>query len=621
MNLTADRINNQDLMNPFAYDWKDIEIAYFSMEAAIDPDGLLPLYSGGLGILSGDTIMSAADLGIPMVAVIPCYSGGFFNQSFNEEGFQCESIVDWNPKDYFKRLNKKVNVRVGDSDVTVSAWQYDVKSVDGRNAVPVILLDTNLDENDLYGSITSRLYGCKPDGYGSEREYRLAQEIVLGIGGIRMLEALGFTNIKKYHMNEGHSALMVLELLNNNKDKEEELRERGLTLQDYLKSKCIFTTHTPVPAGHDQFDRELVERLIYGDETLPRDAINYNYDKLNTTRLGMDYSGFINAVSKIHKYVSREMFPEYNIHSITNGVHSYRWTSDSFRKLYDKYFETLPGDWKTGTLRMKDPCSRIPDEEIWAAHNTEKKNLIDYANDTIPEAELNYNAFTIGFARRAAQYKRSNLLFYDINKLCDIAKDVGPIQLVFAGKAHPKDDGGKCIIQNIKDNLSVISDDIQGVYIPNYNIQIAKKMTSGSDLWLNTPFIYKEACGTSYMKTDGVPCATTADGGAREGIINGVNGFIIGPYNPESLDWDVRWDEDANALFSLLKNVIMPKYYNKDRSPMELPKEYIHIMKNTANLNLTDFSSGKMMDEYDIRAYRDPLRASDYIKKEFAWQF
>jgi len=301
---------------------KERSIAYFSMEIAID--SRIPTYSGGLGILAGDTLRSCADLKVPVVAVTLLYEKGYFYQKLDNQGNQYELPVQWNPQDYLRPLPEKIEVEIEGRSVGVKAWQYDIVGITGCS-LPVIFLDTNLEKNSEYDrALTCYLYG-------GDEKYRLAQEIILGIGGIRMLRKLGYTGIKKYHMNEGHASLLVLELLRERKEQEEEWDFEG------VRRSCIFTTHTPVSAGHDRFSYELVNSVL--GEYLPLEIIKMlgGDDNLNMTYLALNLSHYVNGVAKKHGEVSRDMFPGYAIDSITNGVHSYTWTSESFRRLYGKY--------------------------------------------------------------------------------------------------------------------------------------------------------------------------------------------------------------------------------------------------------------------------------------------
>ncbi len=556
-------------------DKKERRIAYFSMEIGID--SCIPTYSGGLGVLAGDTIKSFADLKVPMVAVTILYEKGYFNQKLDIEGNQQELPVQWNPGDLLRPLPNKVTLQIEDRIITIGAWQYDVLGITGHN-MPIIFLDTDLKENSEYDR------GLNDYLYGGDEWYRLLQEIVLGIGGMRMLNELGYTEIKKYHMNEGHASLLTLELLNERK------RAKG-PIWDFeaVRGLCVFTTHTPVPAGHDQFSYDLVKRAL-GD-FIPFEVLKMlaGGDRLNTTLLALNLSKYINGVAKKHGEVSQSMFPGYQIESITNGVHSYTWTCDSFRKLYDKY---IPG-WNNDPFSLRYALS-IPKEEIWQAHAEAKRKLIDYINRTV-KAWFDCEIFTIGFARRAALYKRADLIFSDINRLMHISSHIGKIQLVFAGKAHPQDWPGKELIKRIFSNINQLKDKIKIIYLENYDIEIGQMVTSGVDLWLNTPQRPNEASGTSGMKAahNGVPSLSVLDGWWLEGHIEGVTGWSIGP---KAADESSDTKNDAQELYEKLEKVIVPMFYN-DRD------KWIEIMRHSIAINASFFNTHRMVQQYVLNSY------------------
>ena len=376
---------------------KEPKIAYFSMEIGIHND--IPTYSGGLGVLAGDTIRASADLKLPMVAVTILTKKGYFIQELDEKGRQTEHPVVWNPHKYMTLLPTRVPVRIEGRDVLVQVWEYNVESLTG-GCVPIFFLDTDNDGNAPEDrGITHYLYG-------GDLGYRLKQEIVLGIGGVRMLHELGF-EIKKYHMNEGHSSLLTLELLNRFKRPIEDVWDEKLVWDTgKVKDLCVFTTHTPIEAGHDRFPYDLVVRIM--GEQIPLNVLKElgGKDGLNMTRLGLNLSEFINGVAKKHGEVSRTMFPGYEISAITNGVHTYTWTCDSFKRLYDKY---LPGWANEPELFVR--VGRVPDEDIWSAHMEAKRVLMDYVRNKTG-IDMNPDILTIGFARRATAYKRADLIFY-----------------------------------------------------------------------------------------------------------------------------------------------------------------------------------------------------------------
>ncbi|MCF6157373.1 MAG: alpha-glucan family phosphorylase [wastewater metagenome] len=554
---------------------KERKIAYFSMEIGIDPH--IPTYSGGLGILAGDTIKSCADLKVPMVAVTLLYTHGYFFQKLDVQGNQQEFPVQWNPKDFLKPLPNKVLVQIEKRTVIIQAWQLDIFGITGY-PVPVIFLTTNLKENSEYDrSLNDSLYG-------GDQTYRLAQEIVLGIGGVRMLRDLGYTEIEKYHMNEGHASLLTLELLQEQKTKKE-------LLWDYetVRNLCVFTTHTPVPAGHDQFPYDLVSRVL--GEFVPFDILKMlaGEEKLNMTLLALNLSTYINGVAKRHGDVSKSMFPGYPIDSITNGVHSNTWICDSFKNLYDKY---MPG-WRNDPFSLRYALS-IPEEEIWQAHTEAKRKLIDYVNEET-NAGLHYDTFTIGFARRATLYKRADLIFSDINRLIHIANTSGNIQFIFAGKAHPQDRPGKEVIKKIFSGIDQLRDQIKILYLENYDIGMGKLLTSGVDLWLNTPLRPNEASGTSGMKAahNGVPSFSVLDGWWIEGHIKGVTGWSIGP---ETFDSGYDSKKDAEELYRKLEEVIIPMFYQNRR-------KWLTIMQHSIAMNASFFNTHRMVQQYVLNSY------------------
>ncbi|MCK5594130.1 MAG: alpha-glucan family phosphorylase [Candidatus Aenigmarchaeota archaeon] len=550
-------------------------IAYFSMEIGIDEK--IPTYSGGLGILAGDTIKSCADLNVPVVAITLLYRKGYFQQKLDAQGNQTEQGVEWKPEDFLKRLDKTITVNIEGRQVHIAAWQYDVKGADDYS-VPLIYLDTDLEENnEADRRITHHLYG-------GDQRYRLQQEIVLGIGGIRTIENLGYRNIQKYHMNEGHSSLLVLELLRKNSINSEML---NLKNKNCIRERCVFTTHTPVPAGHDQYDFNLVKEVV-GD-IIPFNELETkcHNGKLNMTYLALDNSQYINGVAKKHGEVSRDMFPGYLIDSITNGVHSVTWTSKHFSRLYDKY---IPG-WKNDSFTLRYALN-IPGDDIWNAHIKAKKDLFDYIKKTTG-TEMKPEVFTIGFARRSTAYKRADLLFSSIERLKKIAKDVGEIQIIYGGKAHPNDGAGKDLIRNIFKDMEDLKGKIRCVYLENYDIEIAKKMVSGVDIWLNTPLRPLEASGTSGMKAchNGIPNLSIPDGWWLEGHLEDITGWSIGDKNPDNSRCD-----DAKDLYDKLEHQILPKYY-KDR------KAWTNIMKHSIAFNASFFNTHRMIHQYVLNAY------------------
>ena len=553
---------------------KETKIAYFSMEIGVN--SRVPTYSGGLGILAGDTVKSCADLNVPLVAVSLLYKKGYFYQVLDEQGNQGESDRNWNPRQFLKLFKKKVTVNIENRTVFIQAWRYDVFGIGGYS-VPVIFLDTDIEQNNEYDrSLTDYLYG-------GDQRYRFAQEIVLGIGGVRMLKELGCHRISRYHMNEGHASLLTLELLNQRKREQEPIWDI-----EGIRRMCVFTTHTPVPAGHDQFSYDLVRQAL--GEFIPIDFLKNisGEDKLNMTFLALNLSHYVNGVAKKHGKVSREMFPGYHIDSITNGVHSSTWVSESFKKLYDKY---IPG-WLNDPFSLRYALS-IPKDEIWNAHQRAKKILIDYVNQKM-NVGMGDNVLTIGFARRATAYKRADLVFFDTNRLMHIAKNVGKIQFIFSGKAHPRDLPGKELIKKIMSVSEQLKDNIKIVYLQNYDMELAKKIVAGVDLWLNTPRKPKEASGTSGMKAahNGIPSLSILDGWWIEGCVEGLTGWSIGSAQDiENVD-----EKDASSLYEKLEKIIIPTFYNNRQF-------WIDIMRHSIAINASFFNTYRVVQQYVLNAY------------------
>jgi starch phosphorylase len=545
------------------------KIAYFSMEIGIDEN--IPTYSGGLGILAGDSIKSCGDLNVPIVGVTLLSENGYFYQKIDENGNQIERPMQFAVSNFLKLLPNTANVKIDDRDVKIRAWLYQYKGV-SNYIVPVFFLDTNIESNHNWDrELTKHLYG-------GDHIYRLAQEIILGIGGVRMLQALGYTTIDKYHMNEGHAALGTLELYKRYKDVEK------------VREQCVFTTHTPVASGHDQFDIINAKQML-GDmipDFILEDITFQN--KLNMTKLALFFSHYVNGVAKKHGEVSRMMFPGYSIDSITNGVHSQTWISKPFQRLFDQH---MPG-WKSDPYILRSALS-IQKNHIWDAHMDAKRKLINFINKRY-NAGMNYDDFTIGFARRQTAYKRPELLISDTERLKEIVEKAGPIQIVYAGKAHPKDQSGKETIKKIFYTMKTINDKIKIAFIQNYDMTIGKMVTAGVDLWLNTPRRPKEASGTSGMKAahNGVPQFGTLDGWWIEGCIENITGWAIGPEKPEEEESD---DEiDRYDLYDKLENWIMPKFYN-DRD------NWIRTMRSCIAINASFFNTNRMIQQYVLNAY------------------
>ena len=557
-------------------------VAYFSMEIGIKSS--IPTYSGGLGVLAGDTIRSAADLGINMVAVTLLQRYGYFQQNIDGTGWQTEEPDLWSVEDMLEEIPVSVSVYIEGREVHLRVWRYNVKGIKG-DEVPVYFLDTDFNSNsEADKTITHYLYGG--DNY-----YRLCQEVVLGIGGVKMLRALGYSQIDRFHMNEGHPSLLVLELLSEIASK-----INGNTINhkvlEAVRSMCVYTTHTPVPAGHDQFPLDMANKVLQAYPIFKQLEDSACCDKvLNMTYLALNNSYYINGVAKKHKEVSQRMYQNYVIHAITNGVHLATWASDSWKTLYDKF---VPG-WREDNTSLRCAIS-LPKNEIWNAHLEAKSKLIHYINE-VSKIKFDEDTFTIGFARRATLYKRHDLLFYNVDRLNEIAEKTGPMQLVFGGKAHPHDQSGKEIIQKIYRVKNSLHPNIKFVYLSDYNIILAKLLISGVDVWLNTPLAPLEASGTSGMKAavNGVPSFSILDGWWIEGCIENVTGWSIGNAETSSSITDIN-QIDANHLYNKLENTILPLYYqNRDA--------FIEVMRHAIGVNASHFNTERMLNQYVTKAY------------------
>jgi len=551
------------------------------MEIGLDSG--MPTYAGGLGILAGDTVRAAADLKVPLVAVTLLHRRGYFTQTLDPQGKQTETPTQWKVEDFLAEQEERATVTIEGRSVFLRAWLFEVRGIDGF-VVPVYFLDADLPENSEWDrNLTGSLYG------GDER-YRLCQEALLGIGGVRMLRALGYQQIERFHMNEGHSSLLTVELLRERVSAE----NRKVIQQDDLeaiRSLCVFTTHTPVPAGHDRFPLSLVLRVLGLAPVRDMGAVLLYEGSLNMTYLALKLSRYVNGVAKKHGEVSRQMFGGYEIDSITNGVHVATWTSPSFQEIFDRH---VPG-WRKDNFSLRYALS-IPLADIWEAHRQAKRELLALIRQETG-TELAPDVFTVGFARRATPYKRPDLLFRELDRLRAIARKVGRLQLVYAGKAHPRDQAGKELIERIFSMRDSLKKDIPLVYLPNYHMRLGKLITAGVDLWLNTPQPPLEASGTSGMKAalNGVPSLSVLDGWWIEGHIEGVTGWGIGEDSRfETKDGD--GEEDATALYDKLEKTILPLFY-KQRDG------FISVMRGAIALNGSFFNTERMVQEYVLRAY------------------
>ena len=555
-------------------------VAYFSMEICLEQ--AIPTYSGGLGVLAGDTIRSAADLHLPMVAVTLAHRKGYFRQQLDAIGNQTESPSAWRPEETLPAAAATTTVEVEGRTVHVRAWIYTVKGV-SRGEVPVLLLDTDLPQNSEFDrTLTDTLYG-------GDAHYRLCQEVVLGIGGASLLKALGWEEGTHFHINEGHASLLCAWVLAQGLDEGESSWDVSVSDIEAVARRCIFTTHTPVPAGHDKFPMEMA-RTVLGPQyaSLLDSARLWEDGNLHMTLLALRCSRFINGVALRHKEVSLEMFPGYPIGAVTNGVHAVTWTSEPFRQLLDRH---VP-EWRQDNHYLRYACT-IPLDEIRDAHRTAKRALLEEVTKRTGQT-LDPEVFTIGFARRSTPYKRADLIFSDLDRLKAVTQHTGPIQIVFGGKAHPRDEWGKELIKKIHDAAAKLRGAVKVVYVENYEMTLGGLMTSGSDVWLNNPLKPLEASGTSGMKAalNGVPSLSVLDGWWVEGCIEGVTGWAIGG--------DAKLPQDPSLdipdLYNKLERVVLPLFYG-------LPYRYAEVMRNAIAVNGSFFNTQRMVQQYAHNAY------------------
>lgn len=549
----------------------NLKVAYFTMEIGIKAE--MPTYAGGLGMLAGDMMRSCADMGVEAACVTMCWQHGYMKQAIHDDGTQTYADRHWQPADFMTKLDRTVKVEIEGREVTVGAWQYDMPG-SGGHMVPIIFLDTNLEVNlPEDRDITKYLYGG--DGF-----MRLKQEVVLGIGGVRMLRALGYDQVGTYHMNEGHAAFLTLELLREREFKDEAVRPN-----------CAFTTHTPVKAGHDVFPYDMVYRIL-GDMLPWHIKKLAGEDSLSMTLLAMRLSHYTHGVSKVHGEVSRQMFPEEQIDYITNGVHHGTWACDEIKAVLDKY----ASGWREDpTMLTALTCDDIPDAAIWQAHQAAKQHLIDEVNRQT-DAGFDVNHLTIASARRVVPYKRPELLYQNLERLKEVAG--GRLQIIHAGNAHPSDQFSQEVIQRMVQRSSSLKDSVKIVYLENYNPDLAKLMVSGADVWLNTPTRLFEASGTSGMKAclNGVLNLSTLDGWWIEGYSQDPeSGWRIGPL-ASAVQGGIHEKIDAEDLYTQLQFEVIPEYYYQDRI------RWIRRMKRAIGL-VGVFNTHRCVADYLAKAW------------------
>jgi starch phosphorylase len=557
-------------------------IAYFSMEIALSP--ALPTYSGGLGMLAGDTLRSAADTSAPMVAVSLVHRRGYFRQHLDAVGQQTESDVPWAPETTLPSAKKTVTIAMQGREVSICAWRFNVVGVEGH-VIPVFLLDTDIEGNDPYDRhLTDHLYG-------GDTYYRLCQETVLGLGGVALLQALGMKP-EIYHMNEGHAALLGIGLL------EERLAGASLetaTEEDRvaIAQRCVFTTHTPVPAGHDQFGTDQMYTVLGADrgKTLERFGCLHNA-LLNMTYVALRFSRYVNGVAMQHGKVSQEMFPDYQVHAITNGVHASTWLSDSMLGLLDA---EIP-DWRHDNRYFRSIYGVSP-SKIANCHQQSKQRLLNEVARRTGQ-QFNPKMLTLGFARRVATYKRASLLFHDSKRLSKLAKKIGGLQILYAGKAHPADVAGKGLIRDVFASAEALrASGVNILYLENYDWELGALLTQGVDVWLNTPRRPYEASGTSGMKAalNGVPSLSVLDGWWIEGCAEDVTGWAIDDAEDE--------DGEASSLYDKLENKIAPLFAK--------PSAWARMQQHCIGINGSFFNTQRMLGQYFTNAYFPHVQASE----------
>jgi len=547
------------------------------MEIALSP--ALPTYSGGLGMLAGDTLRSAADTAAPMVAISLVHRRGYFRQHLSDVGEQTESDVPWSPENTLPGVNEIVTLTMQDRQIVVRAWRFDVVGVTGH-IIPVFLLDTDVEGNDPWDRrLTDHLYG-------GDTYYRLCQETVLGLGGVALLQALA-CKPAVYHMNEGHAALLALGLL------EEHLHDATLnnfTEADIeaVRRQCVFTTHTPVPAGHDQFGLDQMYQVLGHDRGAAIDRAGCLHNGLmNMTYIALRFSRFVNGVAMQHGKVSQQMFPDYKVHSITNGVHAATWLSQPFQQLLD----TEIPNWRTDNQYFRSVYGIEP-AQIVGCHMKGKQRLFDVIAKRTGH-HFNPNVLTLGFARRVATYKRASLLLHDPARLVAIAEKIGGLQILYAGKAHPADSAGKGLIRDVFDSAARLNSSALKIhYLENYDWELGGLLTQGVDVWVNTPRRPYEASGTSGMKAavNGVPSLSVLDGWWIEGCAENTTGWAIEDGETE--------EAEANSLYEKLEHSIAPMYAN--------PAAWAHMQQHCIAINGSFFNTHRMLAQYFGNSYFPP---------------
>jgi starch phosphorylase len=533
-------------------------VAYLSAEIGLWSE--LHTYSGGLGVLAGDHIKSAADAGIDLVAITLLYRQGYGRQHIDSQGNQSESYPEIDPAEHLIDTGIELALPLDGSKLHSRIWMAEVVGV-GGHTVPVYFLDTRHEGNAAeHAALGNRLYG-------GDDSVRLRQEYLLGVGGIRALVALGHAPFSGLHMNEGHCTFAALEMLSQGWSREQ------------LSARTLFTTHTPVPAGHDRFAWEEVESVVA--DLLPEDVQTFSgcEESCSMSHLAIGLAGAVNAVSNLNAWVASGMFQDSHIEPITNGVHHLTWASPPLAGVYDEH---LSG-WRSDPTKLAH-AGKIPNEALLPARQEARAVLRDLVQASTG-VEFEDSRLTIGFARRFATYKRANLVFSDVERLKALGD--GRIQFVFAGKAHPRDEGGKQLIRDIFAGAANVAAEIPVAFLEDYSMATGLAMTSGVDIWLNNPVRPMEASGTSGMKAalNGVPNFSILDGWWPEACEHGVNGWAIG--EAEADRDDVR---DAEALYSVLEHEVLPAWEGGDA-------RWAHLMR-AAIATSARFTGARMVSDY-----------------------
>ena len=519
-----------------------LDVAYFSMEVAIESD--MSTYSGGLGVLAGDTLKTLADFGYSAMGITLLHEHGYVEQEFDSEGNQIYFPETWKKEDYLTRLSFTIKIPFKDRFVVCAVWQYEITGQFG-DKVPVYFFDSNVTQNNKRDrTLTSYLYG-------GDAQYRICQEQILGTGGLILLEKLKYNSekVRVYHLNEGHASFVCLSLYQQSKNYFS-AQKKAL---EYVNSKLAFTTHTPIPAGHDRFLITDVGKVLPSEmlKLIPKETIMG--DRLCMTRLSLYFSGTVNGVAMTHEKVTEKMFPEYDVIPVTNGAHHLEWAHPDFKNLYDKY---IP-EWRQDPACLRKAVG-IPDAKIWETHMKAKKKLIEFIN-TISTNKFSKDVFTLGYARRFTSYKRPTLILDDLERLEKMISTVGKLQIIFTGKSHPRDKQGASLIKEVFHKIQSHKGKISIVFLEDYDMKMAIKLVGGVDTWLNTPLQKHEASGTSGMKAafNAIPHLSVLDGWWPEGYVEGVTGWSIGTnLSKAKLDDKTTWNSEVTDLYHKLSKIV-----------------------------------------------------------------